>query len=198
MYFRSYLSSPTDSHPRICPAGCCGPELRLPPSDKPVQTEEKKSFQRPPTRLFLALSKAVGGPLTLVSFFPYLFSRFLSIPNDLIEPSSSSSSSLRKHEVDFICIGGRFRSRVRRERALCDRFPRNSWAVRRRQRAPVLWSVVSGRMLFVLDESLTCLGRPGGYTDPANRTQFPLSNGFIVWEATHTQWTSTFMSFLPL
>jgi len=28
-----------------------------------------------------------------------------------------------------------------------------------------------------------------GYTEPADRVQFPLSSGFIVWNASHTQWT---------
>lgn len=32
--------------------------------------------------------------------------------------------------------------------------------------------------------------RPGGYTEPANRTRFPLTSGYIVWNASHTQWTS--------
>jgi len=31
----------------------------------------------------------------------------------------------------------------------------------------------------------------GGYAQPANRTLFPLSNGLIVWEASHSEWTST-------
>ncbi|KAF9643645.1 hypothetical protein BDM02DRAFT_3123116 [Thelephora ganbajun] len=28
-----------------------------------------------------------------------------------------------------------------------------------------------------------------GYTAPANRTRFPLTNGFITWEASHGSWT---------
>jgi len=40
------------------------------------------------------------------------------------------------------------------------------------------------------EQELNATGRPGGYTEPANRTRFPLTSGFIVWNASHTQWTS--------
>ena len=40
-------------------------------------------------------------------------------------------------------------------------------------------------------------GRPDGYTDPANRTQFPLTNGFIVWDGSHPQWTSKLFFISP-
>jgi len=52
---------------------------------------------------------------------------------------------------------------------------------------------VSGFQVDGLDE-LDASGRSGGYTQPANRTLFPLANGLIVWEGTHAEWTSTLSS----
>jgi len=50
---------------------------------------------------------------------------------------------------------------------------------------------VSGFQVYVIGfDEVDASGRSGGYTQPANRTLFPLSNGLIVWEASHSEWTS--------
>jgi len=40
-----------------------------------------------------------------------------------------------------------------------------------------------------LDKKFDMSGPLDGYTQPANRTKFPLTNGFIIWEGEHPSWT---------
>lgn len=42
----------------------------------------------------------------------------------------------------------------------------------------------------LLEQEFDTSGRTDGYTDPANRTPFPLTSGFIVWNGSHPSWTS--------
>ena len=44
------------------------------------------------------------------------------------------------------------------------------------------------------ESELDASGRTDGYTNPANRTQFPLTNGAIAWNGSHSSWTSKLSS----
>ena len=43
-----------------------------------------------------------------------------------------------------------------------------------------------------LGKKLTPLDVPDGYTEAANRSLFPLTNGFITWESEHPSWTGKY------
>lgn len=43
-----------------------------------------------------------------------------------------------------------------------------------------------------LNERLTPFDVLDGYTEAANRSLFPLTNGFITWESEHPSWTGKY------